>query len=82
MGSRTYTDSSFINGEISSKLALAFVKSASAIGSLTNSPHKFEMFGLSSLVCKVNRPLYNLSYDKSCRTLYELTMQSLNREFN
>jgi hypothetical protein len=25
-GSRTFTDSSFINGEISSKLALAFVK--------------------------------------------------------
>ena len=30
--SRTYTDSSFINGKIISKLALAFVKIASAVG--------------------------------------------------
>jgi len=81
VGSRTFTDSSFINGEIPSKLALAFVKSASAIGSWTECPHKFEMFGLSSLVCKVNGiPLYNLSFDKSYRTLYELTMQTLDHD--
>ena len=49
-GTCTYTDSSFINTELPSKVALAFVKGASAIGSWTNSPHNFEMFGLSSLV--------------------------------
>ena len=32
-GSSIYTNSSFINGEISWKLALTFVKNASAIGS-------------------------------------------------
>ena len=38
------------------------------------------MFGLSSLVDKVSAiPLYNLSFDKSYRTLYELTMKSLDR---
>jgi hypothetical protein len=80
-GSRTFTDSSFINGKILSKLALAFVKSASAIGSWTGCLHRFEMFGLSSLVCKVNGiPLYNLSFDKSYRTLYELTMQTLDHD--
>jgi hypothetical protein len=80
-GSRTFTDSPLINGEIPSKLALAFVKRASATGSGTGCPYKFEMFGLSSLVCKVNGiPLYNLSFDKSYRTLYELTMQSLDQD--
>jgi hypothetical protein len=81
-GSRNYTDSSFISGEIPSKLALAFVRSASAVGSWTTSPHDFNFFGLSSLVCKVNGvPLYNLSFDnKSYRTLYELTMQSLDHD--
>jgi hypothetical protein len=59
-------------------LALAFVKSATLVGSWTDSPHKFELFGLSSLVYKENGiPLYNLSFDKFYRTLYELTMQSL-----
>ena len=48
---------------------------------MENSPHKFEMFELSSLVCKVNGiPLYNLSFDNLYRTLYELTIQSLDRE--
>ena len=43
--------------------------------------NKFEIFGLSSLVCKVNGiPLYNLSFDKSYRTAYELTVQSLDRD--
>jgi len=81
-GSRSYSDSSFINGEIPSKLALAFVKSGSAVGSWTESPHDFNFFGLSSLVCKVNGiPLYTLSFDKkSYRTLYELTMQSLDHD--
>ena len=51
-GSSTYTDSSFIDGKIPSKHALSFVKSASAIGSWTSSPHEFELFGSSSLVCK------------------------------
>ena len=78
---RTYTDSSFINGEIPLKLALAFVKSASAVGPWTNFSHKFEVFFLSYLVFKVNgNPLYKLSFDKSYRTLYELTMQSLHRD--
>ena len=81
----TYTDSSFINGEIRSKLALAFVKSASTFGSWTNSQHKFKMFGLSSLVCKLNGILlynlsFDLSFDKLYRNLYELTMQSLDRD--
>ena len=52
-GSRTFADSSFISGEIPTKLALKFVKSANAIGSWTSSPKKFEMFGVSSLVCKL-----------------------------
>ena len=52
-GSRTYADSSFINGEIPSNLALAFVNSANAVGSWTNSPQKFEMFGLSNLLRKL-----------------------------
>ena len=43
---RAYSHSSFINGEIPSKLALVFVRSASAVESWTNSPHKLEMFGL------------------------------------
>jgi hypothetical protein len=81
MGSRTYTNSSFINGENPSKLALELVKSASSIGSWMSYPHKFEIFGLLSLVCQVNGiPLYNLSFDKSYRTLYELTMESLDRD--
>ena len=64
--SRTYRDSSCVNGEILSKLALTFVKSTSAVGSWSDSPHKFERFGLSSRVSKVNRiPLYNLFFDKS-----------------
>ena len=68
---RTYTDTSFINGDIPSKLALGFVKSAKAVGLWTNSPHNFEVFGLSSLVCKSNKiPLYNLSFNKSYWTLY------------
>jgi hypothetical protein len=80
-GSRTFTDSSFINDEIPSKSALAFVKSASAIGLWTGCPNKFEMFGLSSLVCKANGILlYNLSFDNSYMTLYDLTMQSLHRD--
>ena len=38
------------------------------------------MFGVSSIVCKVNgTPLYNSSFDQSHRTLYKLTMQSLDR---
>ena len=41
-GTRTNTDSSFISGEILSKLVLAFVKSASAFGSWTNSPHNLK----------------------------------------
>ena len=62
-GSLTHTTLSFINGDIPSKLALAFVKSARVIGSWTHSPRKFEMFGLTSLVCKVNGiPLYNLPF--------------------
>ena len=74
-GSSTYTDSSFINGEFPSKLTLAFVKRASAIGLWTSPPRKFEMFGLYTLVCKVNGiPLDILSFDKSFRTIYELTM--------
>ena len=69
-GSRTITDSTFIKGEISSKLELAFVKSTSAIGYRTSCPHKFEQLGLFSLVCKVNRiPFYNLSFDKSYKAL-------------
>ena len=77
-GTCTYIDSLFINGEIPSKLALAFVKTACAVGTWTKSPNKFEKFGLSSLVCKVNGiPFYNLSFDKSYMTLYELTMESL-----
>ena len=60
-----FTDSSFISGEIPSKLALAFVKCASGIGSWTSCLQKFEMFGLSSLVCTVNGiPFYNVSLDK------------------
>ena len=39
------------------------------------------MFGFSSLVHLVNGfPLYNLSFDKSNRSLYELTMYSLHRD--
>ena len=39
------------------------------------------MFGLLSLVCKINEiPLYNLSFDKSYKTLCELTMQSLDQD--
>ena len=43
-GSRTFTYYSFSNSGIPSKLAIAFVKSAIARGSWTNSSHKFEMF--------------------------------------
>jgi len=79
-GERTCTDSSFFNGEIFLKLVLYFVKSTNAIGSRTNSPHKFEMLGISTLICKVNVMLiYNLSLDKSYRALYEFTMQSLDQ---
>ena len=53
-GLNTYINSLFINGKIPSKLALAFRKSAGALESWTNSPHKVEMFGLSSLVYKIN----------------------------
>jgi hypothetical protein len=49
-GSRNYTNSSFINGEIKSKLGLAFVKSASTIGSWTASPHDFH-FLVSLALC-------------------------------
>jgi len=72
---RTYTDSSFINKKISSNFALAFVKSANAVGSWNNSPHKFEMFNfflvfLSFLVCKINTiPKFAIA-----------TMQSLDRD--
>ena len=60
---------------------MASVKSASTVGSCINSPYNFEIFELLSLVCKVNGiPVYNLSFDKSYRTLYELTMQSLDRD--
>ena len=52
MSTRNYTDSSFINGEIPSKLPLVFIKNAYAVGSWNDSRHKFEMFGLSSLVLK------------------------------
>ena len=39
------------------------------------------MFGISFFVCKVNGiPLYNLSCDTSCRTLNELTLQSLDQD--
>ena len=38
-GPSTYNESSFINVEIPSKLALVFVKSASILGSWTSSPH-------------------------------------------
>ena len=38
-GSSTYKESSFINGEIPSKFALVFVKSASILGSWTSSPN-------------------------------------------
>ena len=80
-GSWHYTNSSFINGEIPSKLASVFIKSASAIGLWINLPHKFEMFGLLSLINKANWiSLYNISFDKSSWTLYELTMQSLDRD--
>ena len=80
-GTRTYTNMSFTKGEIPSKLALAFVKSASAVGSWTNSPHEFEMFGFSSPICNVNGiPLYSLSFDKSYWSLYELTMSILDRD--
>ena len=65
----------FTNGKILSKLVLDSIKSASAIGSETNSPFKLDMFELLSLVCKVNGILlYNLSFKKSYRTLHELTM--------
>ena len=75
---RTYTDSLIINDEIPSKIALAFVKRASALESWTNSPKKFRIFGISFLVCEVNEiSLHNLCFDKSDGTLYELTMQSL-----
>ena len=64
-GSRTCTDSSSINSEIPLKLALAFVKGASSFDSWTSSSYKFKMFGLSSLVCKVNGvPLYNVFFNK------------------
>jgi len=57
---------------------MAIVKSAGEIGSGINSLHIFEVFGLLSLVCKVNRiPLLSLSFGKSYRTLYEMTMKSL-----
>ena len=72
-GSLTYTDSSFIDGDIPSKLILAFVISARAVGSWIHLLHKLEMFSPSCLVCKVNGiPVYNLSFDKSYRTLYGL----------
>ena len=77
-GARTYTDSSFINGEILPKLALAFVKSTSAIRLCTRSQHKIKIFSLSSLVCKSNGiRLYNLSFDTFYRILFGLTMHSL-----
>ena len=78
---RTYTNSSFFNVAVPSKLALAFVKSASAFGSRINSPHKFGMFGLSSLVCKVNGiPLYDLHLDKSYRMLCKFIISSLGQD--
>jgi len=71
----------FISGEIPSKLALAFLRSASVTGSWTSSSHEFEMFGLSYLVHKVNGiPLYNLSFEKSYRILYELTTRFLDQD--
>jgi len=70
IGSRTCTHSSFFNRKIQSELTLAFVKRASAVGSWPNSPHNLEMFGLSSLVCKV----------RSNRTLYELTMHVIDQD--
>jgi hypothetical protein len=81
-GSRSYTNSSFTNGEIPSKLTLTFMKSVSTVGSWTASPYDFNCFGQSILVCKVNGiPLYTLSFDKkSYKTLYELTMQSLDHD--
>ena len=60
---------------------MAFVKSASAVGTWTNSSYKFEMFGHSTLVCKVNKiSPYNLFFETSYMTLFELTMQSLDRD--
>ena len=39
------------------------------------------MFGLSSILCKVNGiTLYNLSFDKSHVPQYEMTVQSLDRD--
>ena len=57
---------------------MAFVKSASAMGSWTNPPDKVEMFGHQPLVFKVyGIPLNSLSFDEFYRTMYELTIQSL-----
>ena len=68
-------------GKNSFKLDLAFVESANALGSGTNTTYKCEMFGLPYLVCKVNEiPLYNLFFDKSYKTLHEFTMRSLDQD--
>ena len=65
----------FINGEMLLKITLSFVKSASIVGRWTSFPHEFEIFGLSSVVCKVNGiPLYNLLFGKSYRTLILLSL--------
>lgn len=42
--------------------------------------HKLKMFGLSNIECKVNGITFPiLTFDKSYRTIYKLTLQSLDR---
>ena len=65
-GSRTYTSFSFGIRKFPSKLVLAFLKSASTVGSWRASQHKIELFGLSNLVFKVTMTLlYNMSFERS-----------------